>query len=101
MGDIADMMLEGLLDEETGEYIGDSNLEEYGTEAPGFPRSIQKEQRIGIKAHEEGYHDEETRQAKELLKPSVLKVTCPVCKKRVKVAGIKDHCKALHKEFEV
>ena len=44
MGDIADMMLEGILDEETGEYIGDENLAEYGLEAPGFP--ISRERRI-------------------------------------------------------
>ena len=45
MGDIADMMLEGILDEETGEYIGDHNLEKYGTEAPGFPVSLEREAR--------------------------------------------------------
>lgn len=37
MGDIADMVLEGLLDSETGEYIGEENQEVYGEEAPGFP----------------------------------------------------------------
>lgn len=34
MGEITDMILEGLLDEETGEYIGHHNLARYGTEAP-------------------------------------------------------------------
>lgn len=42
MGDIADMILEGLLDEETGEYIGDRNKQLYGEEAPGFPVSYSK-----------------------------------------------------------
>jgi hypothetical protein len=42
MGDIADMMLEGILDEETGEYLGDFNEEVFGTEAPGFPISLER-----------------------------------------------------------
>ena len=33
MGDIADMILDGILDEQTGEYIG---------EACGYPRTFQK-----------------------------------------------------------
>lgn len=45
MGEIADMLIEGLLDEETGEYIGDHNLAVYGVEAPGFPVSLQRERR--------------------------------------------------------
>lgn len=44
MGDIADMMIEGLLDEETGEYVGDINKEIYGTESPGFPVSYEREE---------------------------------------------------------
>jgi len=44
MGDIADMMIEGLLDEETGEYIGDINEEIYGQKAPGFPISYEREE---------------------------------------------------------
>lgn len=44
MGEIADMILEGLLDEETGEYIGDKNLEKFGVEAPGFPVSYEGEE---------------------------------------------------------
>jgi len=44
MGDIADMMLEGLLDEETGEYIGDVNEDIFGEKAPGFPISYEREE---------------------------------------------------------
>ncbi len=43
MGEIADMVLEGILDEETGEYIGDLNEEIYGTPNPGFPISYEGE----------------------------------------------------------
>lgn len=50
MGDITDMILEGLLDEETGEYIGDQNLVEYGEEAPGFPIRRSKKNRSQRKA---------------------------------------------------
>ena len=38
MGDIADMMIEGLLDEETGELIDG--------EAPGYPRTVRDRARI-------------------------------------------------------
>ena len=37
MGEAADMVLDGLLDEQTGEYIGDRNIKYFGKEAPGFP----------------------------------------------------------------
>lgn len=37
MGDIADMMLEGILDEETGEHVGDLNELVFGSAEPGFP----------------------------------------------------------------
>ena len=47
MGEIADMMLEGLLDEETGEYIGEMNLTRYGIKSPGFPVSYERESRGG------------------------------------------------------
>jgi hypothetical protein len=73
MGDIADMMLEGTLDEETGEYIGEHNLKKYGTEAPGFPVSLARE----------------TRRQKE-------KTRCPDCGKRVKVVGLAMHRQAVH-----
>jgi len=43
MGEIADMVIEGLLDEETGEYIGDINESIYGIEAPGFPISYARQ----------------------------------------------------------
>jgi len=42
MGDIADMMLDGTLDEETGEYLGDFNEEIFGTASPGFPISLER-----------------------------------------------------------
>jgi hypothetical protein len=42
MGEIADMMLDGLLDEESGEYIGDINKERFGCESPGFPVSYER-----------------------------------------------------------
>lgn len=39
MGDYADMVLDGTLDEQTGEYVGDVNMSVYGEKAPGFPVS--------------------------------------------------------------
>ena len=37
MGDIADAIIEGLMDSVTCEYIGHKNIVKYGSEAPGFP----------------------------------------------------------------
>ena len=79
MGDISEMMLEGLLDEETGEYIGDRNKERYGMEAPGFPVSYERELRDDSKK-----------------KPPAKKKQCSICGKRVKIAGIADHMKDVH-----
>ena len=42
MGEIADMVLEGTLDEETGEYIGELNEEFFGEKSPGFPISYER-----------------------------------------------------------
>jgi len=81
MGEIADMMLEGILDEETGEYIGDVNLDRYGTESPGFPISYERQAR-----------EEQER----LSKISSNKVSCPQCGKRVKKAGLSMHIKDVH-----
>lgn len=69
MGDIADMMLEGLLDEQTGEYIGDTNERLYGEAAPGFPVSY---------AATDGT------------------TNCPICGKRVKSVGLLQHTEAKH-----
>lgn len=87
MGDIADMILEGLLDEETGEYIGDINEEDLGTAAPGFPRSIERERRTGLKPWDNEIPEYSLKD---------LKVNCPICDKLVKVAGIAAHCRDKH-----
>ncbi len=44
MGEIADMMIEGIIDEVTGEYLGDFNEEIFGVPAPGFPISLEREE---------------------------------------------------------
>ena len=74
MGEYADMVLEGLLDEESGEYIGDTNMKKYGTESPGFPISYEREAREN----------------------KAQKVNCPQCNKRVKVAGLVMHIRDVH-----
>ena len=77
MGDYADMVLEGLLDEETGEYIGDHNEAKHGTAAPGFPVSLERE-------------------AREARKSVSRKVACDVCGKRVKPMGLQMHKRDVH-----
>jgi len=90
MGDIADMMLQGLLDEETGEYIGDRNKRKYGMEAPGFPISYGRDER-------------EAKEYKKLLKQENIarnarqkKTKCPKCGKKVKEIGLSDHLADVH-----
>ncbi len=86
MGDIADMMLDGTLDEETGEYIGDHNLEKYGTESPGFPVSLEREAR-----------EEREQKADNIAKNAAQKKTkCPECGKKVKVTGLAMHRRDVH-----
>ena len=74
MGEIAEMFIEGLLDEETGEYIGDRNEQKYGTAAPGFPVSYEREAR----------------------ERAAGKVSCPQCGKRVKSVGLRQHTRDVH-----
>lgn len=88
MGDIADMMLDGTLDEETGEYIGDHNKERYGTESPGFPVSLERERREGRKRG--------TKYLPGYSTPHGNKKQCSLCRKWVKIAGIKDHMRDVH-----
>lgn len=76
MGDIAEMMLEGILDEQTGEYIGDKNEHLYGEAAPGFPISYER-------------------------RPTVKRTDkCPYCDKLCAAGGLplKQHIAAKHPE---
>lgn len=82
MGDIADMILEGLLDEETGEYIGNINESIYGTSAPGFPVSHERDNRQG-----QNY--------KELTG----NYSCPLCRKNCKKTGLFAHITDQHPEM--
>jgi hypothetical protein len=86
MGDIADLILDGTLDEETGEYIGDHNLEKYGSESPGFPVSINREAR-----------EERKQKARNIAKNTAQKKTkCPECGKKVKIIGLAMHRRDVH-----
>ena len=86
MGEIADMMLEGILDEETGEYIGDINEEFFGDASPGFPVSYERNWRERGSTFDFGWDD----------KPA--KVACPKCGKKVKEVGLSDHMRDKHGE---
>lgn len=81
MGEIADMMLEGLLDEETGEYIGDANATTFGTEAPGFPVSYR--------------HGRPHIHGRPMDTPPG-KVACPECDRNVRAVGLGDHMRDKH-----
>lgn len=109
MGDVADMVLEGLLDEQTGEYIGDANLQHYGDKAPGFPVTYTTDhpplfdgekiacphcgKRVkprGLGDHlivKHGYHAGD-------------KVHCPLCPRQAKVDGLWQHMKDMHEEAQ-
>ncbi|GAQ30255.1 hypothetical protein SAMD00023378_3938 [Ralstonia sp. NT80] len=78
MGDIADMMLEGLLCECCGAFIdGDSD---------GVPR------RCGDCAR----YDEREARSRSARKPQAQKTNCPTCNRRVKLAGLADHQRDAH-----
>ena len=91
MGEIADMMLEGILDCETGEYIGDQNNAIFCDEAPGFPVSYENDsgynphnyiKDINVQIPEPFYH-------------------CPVCNRRFKTnASYQQHYKAKHLKYK-
>lgn len=78
MGDIADMMLEGILCEGCGAFIdGDSD---------GVPR------RCGHCAR----YDEQEARSRTSRKPPAQKTNCPTCNRRVKLAGLADHQRDAH-----
>ncbi|WP_454734268.1 hypothetical protein [Cupriavidus pauculus] len=75
MGEIAEMMLDGTLCEGCGMYIdGD---------ADGYPRRC-----------EDCQPSSDTAQSSR--KPSAPKTNCPICKRRVKLAGLADHQRDAH-----
>jgi hypothetical protein len=79
MGDIADMMMDGTLDHETGEYLG---------EGDGFPRTARSMRRQYTKSFPKGMHGGR--------KPKDTK--CPICDKMVRgQEGLKTHTKSVHK----
>lgn len=95
MGEYAEMLLDGTLDEETGEYIGDYNLAKYGTESPGFPVSIEREAR-------ERKEERKEQKAINIAKNEAQRKTrCPDCNKKVKIIGLDDHRRVVHNIKEV
>lgn len=70
MGDIADMMIEGILCEGCGEYMGD---------AVGYPRCCPD-------------------CSKPAFPKPVPKVKCPTCGKKVKKSGLADHQRDVHQK---
>jgi endogenous inhibitor of DNA gyrase (YacG/DUF329 family) len=94
MGEIADAMLDGTLCEGCGTYMDG--------ESPGIPRycSAQCAKDRGADFSEiDRYQPRIARFDRSKIKPSPLrpgKVECPVCKKRVKAAGLADHQRDVH-----
>lgn len=81
MGEIAEMMLEGFLDEETGELIdGD---------APGYPRAMSRGPR--------GYKEEPIARRSGNAQPKTVRDTpCPTCGKKMKgELGLQHHRQAM------
>ena len=70
MGDIADMMLDGVLCECCGVYMGNGDGVPQRCEACAVPC--------------------------EITSATALKVSCAICGKKIKVAGIRDHIKDVH-----
>lgn len=72
MGEVTEMMLDGILCESCGVAIGDG---------VGYPRKC-------------GHCQRQERAMAPQTAPE--KVSCPHCKKRVKAAGLHDHIRAVH-----
>ncbi len=89
MGDIADMMLEGTLCEGCGVYMGDEC---------GFPRMCKgcakdaREDGLTVRKTGLGGYQATTSEAYK----ESLKMNCPICKKRIKKAGLADHQRDTH-----
>lgn len=80
MGDVADMMLDGTLCEGCGVALND--------DAPlGYPRRCADCER-------QSELDDITRAS--MTQAASTKVACPLCGKRVKFAGMKDHQRSKH-----
>ena len=79
MGEIAEMMLDGTLDCETGEYLG---------EGEGFPRTAREMATNWSEIFPKGMHGGKEPKDTE----------CPICNKKLRGAkGLNDHTKAMHK----
>ena len=76
MGDVADMMLEGQMCQGCGSILGD------GDGFPVYCKSCQKENNVDQFGSDK--------------KPTVKKVACPVCGKKVKPAGLEMHQQIVH-----
>ncbi len=76
MGEIAEMMLDGTICEQCGEYIGDGD---------GYPRNCGCDNPSGFQI-EPLFHGNKVSN----------KVACPECNKRVKEVGLADHMRDKH-----
>jgi hypothetical protein len=86
MGEYADMMIDGLIDSETGELIdGD---------APGYPRCAS----LGNLPRSKRRKKKKPSESVAAGLSAVGKAQCPHCGKRVKPAGLNDHIRDKHNQ---
>lgn len=78
MGDIVDMMLDGILCVGCGAYIDG--------ESDGFPRRCDDCTR----------YDKQEARSRAPAKAAAPKTNCPTCNRRVKLAGLADHQRDAH-----
>jgi len=78
MGDAADDILNGMVCQHCGEWMDDILA---GVDAPGYPRSC-----VRCRHQDAAFKPQ----------PAPAKVSCEVCGKRVKAAGLHDHKRAVH-----
>ncbi len=91
MGDVSEMMLDGILCEGCGVFMG---------EEVGFPRvchdCAQDRRREGREVRSTGLGGYQDCGPKKAGKPTPKKIACPVCQKRVKEVGLADHQRDAH-----
>lgn len=82
MGEVAEMMMDGTLCQTCGVFVG---------EPDGYPRECNHCERESAKDRKAA-----RQKAHEANQLAIRKVVCPVCGKRVKSRGLKDHTRDAH-----
>ena len=94
MGDVADMMLDGTMCEGCGVFM-DGEAPDYPRLCKGCAKDRRKMGHI-VEPNGEFWIDCGPPTNRKLKAMPQAKLSCPVCQKRVKATGVKDHMRDVH-----